>query len=192
MQQQGQPMPRVRASKKAYVQLGALLVVALVAFFVTWFLVRGGNGSGSAAVPAIGKPAIVTEVQLRALAAKTKFPVYWAGPRRGAYELTRTTDGRIYVRYLESASQIGTRVPKYLTVGTYPRKHAFLAIRRAAKRPGGVSLKIPNGGMLVFNTSRPTSVYFGYPKRNYQVEVFDPSSQQARTLVLAGRITPVA
>src|SRR5690242_1772226 len=94
VQQQAQPIPRVRASKNAYVQLGALLLVALAAFLVTWFLVRGGSSGKTAALPAIGKPAIVTESQLRALASGTKFPVYWAGPRHGAYELTRANDGR--------------------------------------------------------------------------------------------------
>jgi hypothetical protein len=30
-----------------------------------------------------------------------KHPVYWAGPRPSyTYELTRTSDGRIFVRYL--------------------------------------------------------------------------------------------
>jgi hypothetical protein len=34
-------------------------------------------------------------------------------------------------------------------------------------------------------------VYFSYPGATYQVEVFDPSAKQARTLVLAGKITPI-
>jgi hypothetical protein len=193
VQQQPQPMSRVKASplRRAHLQLGALLLVALVAFLVTWFLVRGDNGSRKVSVPAAGKPAIVSEAQLHALAAQSKFPVYWAGPKSGAYELTRTSDGRIYVRYLDSPGQLGTRAAKYLTVGTYPSKQAFLAIRRAAHRQGGLSVKIANGGLLVFNTKTPTSVYFGYPNGKYQVEVFDPSPQQARTLVLSGKITRI-
>jgi hypothetical protein len=35
------------------------------------------------------------------------------------------------------------------------------------------------------------SVYFSYPRSGYQVEVYDPSPQQARTLVLGGKITPI-
>lgn len=190
--QQRQAMPRVRTPKNAYLQLGALLGVALVAFIVTWFLMHGGSGKSSARLPAKGRPAIVTEAQLQALAKQTKFPVYWAGPKSGAaYELTRTSDGRIYIRYLQSASEVGTRSARFLTIGTYPSNHAFLRIQRAAKRKGGLSLKIGGGGMLVFNTTTPTSVYFGYPATNYQVEVYDPSPQQARTLVLGGKITPI-
>jgi hypothetical protein len=76
-------------------------------------------------------------------------------------------------------------------VGTYPSKAAFLSIRRAARRPGGLSLRLGTNGLLVFNTNTPTSVYFSYPAANYQVEVYDPSPQQARTLVLAGKIAPI-
>jgi hypothetical protein len=191
IQQQGQTVHRAKASKNAYAQLSALLLVGLIALLVSWFFMRGGNQTQSAALPAVGKPGIVNESQLRAFAAQSRFPVYWAGPRHGAYELTRAQDGRIWVRYLQSASQVGTRSAKYLTVGTYPSKHAFLAIRRAAKRPGGLSLQIRNGGLLVFNTNSPQSIHFGYPKTSYQVEVFDPSPQQARTLVLGAKVTPI-
>ena len=191
IQQQGQAVDRAKAPKNPYVQLSALLLVGLIALLASWFFMRGGNQTQSAALPAVGKPGIVDESQLHALAAHSKFPLYWAGPKQGAYELTRAQDGRVWVRYLESASQVGARSAKYLTIGTYPSKHAFLAIRRAAERPGGLSLQIPNGGLLVFNTNSPKSIYFGYPKTSYQVEVFDPSPQQARTLVLGGKITPI-
>jgi len=182
----------VRAPKNPYLQLGALLGVALVAFMITWLVMRGGNTTAAKqTLPAVGKPAIVTEAQLRTLAKQTKFQVYWAGKKSGAYELTRLGDGRIYVRYLDSASQVGTRSAKFLTVGTYPSKQAWLEIRRAAARKGGLSLKISHNGMLVFNTTAPTSVYFGYPSAKYQVEVYDPSPQLARSLVLGGKITPI-
>jgi hypothetical protein len=191
LQQQGQPAARARTRRNAVLQLGALLAVALVAFVVAWYVIGGGNNSTAVSVLVTGKPTLVTEAQLRALAQKSVFPVYWAGAKKGAYELTRTSDGRIYVRYLSSASQVGSRSAKFLTVGTYPSKAAFLSIRRAARRPGGLSLKLGANGLLVFNTNTPTSVYFSYPAATYQVEVYDPSPQQARTLVLAGKITPI-
>src|SRR5690349_21787017 len=38
---------------------------------------------------------------LTALPGVLGHPVYWAGPRAGAtYELTRSPDGRVYIRYL--------------------------------------------------------------------------------------------
>jgi hypothetical protein len=191
IQQQGQPLPRVKSPSRAYVQLAALLLVAMIAFLATWLLVRGNDKSGNVTLPAVGKPAIVTEAQLRVLAAQSKMPVYWAGPKSGAYELTRATDGRVWVRYLQSASQVGTPLAKFLTVGTYPTKTAFVGLKRAAARPGGLSLKLGKGGVLVFNTHTAKSVYFGYPKSAYQVEVYDPSAQQARSLVLGDKIAPI-
>jgi len=189
--QQGQPITRPKTLRNANVQLAALLLAALGAFIVTWLLLHGGSDKQATSLPPIGKPAIVSEAQLHKLAAQSKLPIYWAGPKSGAYELTRANDGRTWIRYLSSASQVGTRSAKYLTVGTYPTARAFVAIRRAAARPGGLSLRIDNGGLLVFNTSVPTSVYFGYPKTAYQVEVFDPSPQQARALVLENAIKPI-
>lgn len=169
--------------------VGALVAGALVALLASLFIIRG-NGA-KASVPPIGTPASVSAAQLKALARQTDHPVYWAGAKSGAYELTRTSDGRIYVRYLPTADKVGDRAANYLTVGTYQSKNAFTAIQRAAARPGAVSVKIDNGGLLVFNESTPKSVYFSYPRANYQVEVFDPSPQQARALVLGGSIEPI-
>ena len=165
------------------------LVVVVVAGLAVYFIERGGSGRTS--LPAIGTPAAVSESQLKALAAKTDHPVYWAGRKSGAYELTRTAGGRIYIRYLPSSGKVGTKSPNYLTVGTYPDPHAFRSIRRAAARKGGIALKIGGGGVAVFNEKTPTSVYFGYPGAKYQVEVYDPSPLHARALVLAGKIKPV-
>ena len=92
---------------------------------------------------------------------------------------------------MPSANKVGDRTPSYLTVGTYPTKQAFSAIKSAAARQGAVSAKIDQGGLLVFNNSTPKSVYFSYPKSGYQVEVYDPSPLQARSLVLGGSIKPI-
>ena len=44
---------------------------------------------------------------------------------------------------------------------------------------------------MVALPSHGTTVDFGYPGAKYQVEVYDPSPQQARSLVLAGTIVPI-
>jgi hypothetical protein len=186
------PSPPRTEPKRAWtlnLWLAALVGLALVAFIVALVVLKAGGGEQTS-VPA-GGPNAVSESQLEALASKTDHPIYWAGPKSGAYELTRTSDGRIYIRYLPSADKVGDRAPKYLTIGTYPTKNAFRSIRRAAARKGGVSVKLDKGGLLVFNASTPRSVYFGYPNAQYQVEVYDPSPQQARALVLAGKIKPI-
>lgn len=177
------------AERRAYVQLAVMLGVAVVALVAAWLVQRGG--STPAVPPANGKPNAVSVAQLERLAKATDHPIYWAGEKSGTYELTRTADGRVYVRYLPSQDKVGDRTPQYLTVGTYPTKTAFLAIRRAAKRKGAISLKLDRGGLLVFNTAAPKSVYFGYPNQKYQVEVYAPSPQEARALVLSGGVTPI-
>jgi len=168
--------------------LGLVMFAALVLGFVLLFR---GHDAAKATLPPVGVPAAVSESQLKALAAETDHPIYWAGPKKATYELTRTTDGRIYVRYLPSSTELGNRSPRYLTIGTYPTKRAFQAIQRAGARKGGVAVKIDHGGLLVFNQATPKSVYFGYPKTAYQVEVFDPSPMQARALVLDGSVTAI-
>ena len=168
--------------------LVAVLLIALISFGALLTL-RGHEGKPT--LPPVGSPAAVSESQLKSLASESSQPIYWAGPKHGTYELTRTTDGRTYIRYLPSADKVGDRTPNYLTVGTYPTKQAFSALRRAAARDGAVSANVDHGGLLVFNNSAPKSVYFSYPKSGYQVEVYDPSPLQARGLVLSGSIKPI-
>jgi hypothetical protein len=181
---------RTTPERRAYLLLGGLLLVAVGV--LVWLLLRGGGDERTALPAAGGGPAIVSEAQLRALAKAVRHPVYWAGSRSGAYELTRTSDGRIYIRYLPSTDKLGDRNPNYLTVGTYPTKTAYLGLSRAAHRTQAVSLKIDGGGLLVINTTTPKSVYFAYPKQPYQVEVYAPSPQQARALVLGAQIEPIS
>ena len=46
--------------------------------------------------------------ELEAVAKSLGHPVYWAGPRKGVtYELTRTTDGKVYIRYLPRGTHVG-------------------------------------------------------------------------------------
>lgn len=168
--------------------LVAVLLIALI-WFGALLTLRGHEGKTM--LPQVGSPAAVSESQLKSLASESSQPIYWAGPKHGTYELTRTTDGRTYIRYLPSADKVGDRTPNYLTVGTYPTKQAFSALRRAAARDGAVSANVDRGGLLVFNNSAPKSVYFSYPKSGYQVEVYDPSPIQARGLVLSGSIKPI-
>ena len=178
------PMPTNALS----LSLVALLLIVLI-LFGGLLLLRGHGGKTT--LPPVGTPAAVSESQLKSLASQSSQPIYWAGPKHGTYELTRTTDRRTYIRYLPSADKVGDRTPNYLTVGTYPTKQAFSALRRAAARDGAVSANVDHGGLLVFNTSAPKSVYFSHPKSGYQVEVYDPSPLQARGLVLSGSIKPI-
>jgi hypothetical protein len=168
------------------VRIGAVVALAIAAGLVAWLVVSGGKSS-----PAKRAPATAASVQdIRALAASVHHPVYWAGPRKGfKYELSRTSDGRIYIRYLPSSVAIGDTHPNYLSVGTYPVKDAVGAVRAIAKRLGGTTLTLSGGGVAVQDTKHPTSVYLAYPGSDLQIEVFDPSPSLARHLILSGRIS---
>ena len=181
----------LRTARQVRLVYFVLAIVAAAAFALAAISLALRNGQKDSSLPTGPAPAAVSEAQLEKLASQTDHPIYWAGAKSGAYELTRTTDGRIYVRYLPSAARVGDPSPKYLTVGTYPEKNAFRSIQRAARRPGAVSVKLGDDGLLVLNPSTPKSVYFGYPGANYQVEVYDPSPEEARTLVLSGTIKPI-
>lgn len=171
-----------------HLRLGALLAVGVAVFLAGWLIFGGRDGGSTEASGASSK----SESELRSLAASSSTPVYWAGPREGhTYELTRTTDGRVYVRYLPEGVEVGDPRPQFLTVGTYPRPNAWAELRRASREPGAVSRRLPNDGMMVFSRTRPTSVYLGYAGGRYQIEVYAPSPGSARRLVVSGQIVPV-
>jgi hypothetical protein len=183
--------PRPRRVQQPYLQLAVLVfAVAAVALVVVWLLLSGGHKT-TIPTPNTG-PAVVSLAQLEHLAASLDHPVYWAGPKGTfSYELTQTKDGRIFIRYLPQGVKVGDRRPDFLTVGTYSRPGAFAELTRAAHRKGSLSVKIAHGGLVVFSSNKATSVYFGYPSAKYQVEVFAPSGETARSLVLAGQIKPI-
>jgi hypothetical protein len=171
------------------VRLGALVALGLATFFVGWLMM--GRGDGSPPAPGSGASA-ASESELSSFAESVSHPVYWAGAKDdNTYELTRTTDGRVYVRYLPEGTEVGDPRSQFLTIGTYPRAGAFAELKRAARAEGAVSLKLERGGIAVFSEARPTSVYFGYPDARYQVEVYHPSPDQARRLALSGQVVPV-
>jgi hypothetical protein len=129
---------------------------------------------------------------LNALASSVRHPVYWAGSQpRFTYELSRTKDGRIYIRYLPPGVKLGDRRPNYLTVGTYPQRNAFATLRATAKKQQSPTIRLAGSGLAFQDKNRPTSVYLAYPGLAYQIEVFDPSPGRARELVASGQIKPM-
>ena len=168
-------------------RVGALLALGLATFLVGW-LFLGGDDKPSQ--PQTGASS-ATQAELREFAASASHPVYWAGPRPGqTYELTKTSDKRVYVRYLPEGAKAGDPRPQFLTIGTYPRASAYAELKRASRAEGAIARKLPQGGLAVLSKGS-SSVYFGYPDAAYQVEVYAPSPGTARNLVVAGQIVPV-
>ena len=130
--------------------------------------------------------------RLLAFARSVGHPVYWAGPQpRFTYELSRTKDGRVYVRYLPPGVEVGTSKPDYLTIGTYPQPNALATLRATAKKQHARLIGLAAGGLAFQYKSRPTSVYIAFPGSNYQIEVFDPSASVARRVVKSGQLATI-
>src|SRR3954454_5845756 len=126
---------------------------------------------------------------LSSWAATVGHPVYWAGPEQGyRYELTHTTDGRIYIRYLPAGVAVGTSAPDYLTVGTYPVKDALATVQAIGGKAGGSLLNLGGGAVAAVDPDHTLSIYIAYPDASYEVEVYDPSPRRARQLVTTGAI----
>jgi hypothetical protein len=173
-------------------------VKRLTAIAVLVALAAAGCGKKHATttVQAIGQQQTAKEVSpddLRSLSAKVGHPIYWVGEESGhIYELTQLKNGRIFVRYLPHGVPIGSPQAIYTIVGTYPVPNAYNVLKRLAKKPGELSFAAPHQGLAVFSSSRPTNVYLAYPGSNLQIEVFDPSQQHARNLILTGQVVPVS
>ena len=176
------------------VRIAALITLALACGLAAWFLLTRESAPQPAApsqARATG-PRILTADGLSAIAALRGTPVYWAGARPGTlYEVTETTKGHVYVRYLPSGTAPGDRRAAFLTVGTYPRPDAYGDVRAASRRPGAASFPLRGRGLAVYDRSRPTSIYVAFPGWTQQVEVYDPSAANALRLVESGLVRPV-
>ena len=130
-----------------------------------------------------------TAAGLAALPRTLGHELYWLGAKPGAtYELTRMSDGGMYVRYLPTGVSIGDRHPRYVTVGTYPRRGALAALQAAAATDGATTLPVSGGGLAYVPSGSSTSVYVAFPDSNVTVEVFHPDAGQARRLVTSGAL----
>lgn len=176
-----------RPARSQRFRVGAAVALAVLAGIILWLALRDTAGVPSAS-PSSRKVTSATVAQLDALAASVKHPVFWAGPKNGfTYELRRTSDGSIYVRYLPQGVKLGATKP-YLTVATYPFPGAFNALETVAKRKGVTPIHVPHDGLAAFSARDPHSVHIAYPGVDYQIEVFDPTPGSATKLVALGQV----
>jgi hypothetical protein len=170
-----------------------VLVIALIAAVVVWIAGgSGGGGGGEETVEAPGAPRIVSAGELGEAAAASGGPVYWVGERPGAeLELSEFGEARAYVRYLTGGVEAGDPKAAYLTIGTYREPHAYEELKADAKRGGGKLRKAPGGLSAWVDPASPTSVYLAKPGSEYQVEVYDPSPEEALAVALSPDLQPV-
>jgi hypothetical protein len=184
----GAHWPRIRL-------IVGVLLLLVVGECAAWMIARDHRSSTSSQVRvtsgAAGRAVAVQPAQLRRLVTQLGRALYWIGPRPDmTYELTRTPDGRVYVRYLPPGVHVGTVRP-FLTVGTYPLENAYAITRSVSKQPGSVPITVP-GGVAFYSVSKPTSVYVAFRGVDDQIEVFDPSASRVRAVVVRGLVRAAA
>jgi hypothetical protein len=166
----GEPGADTRSGFARYRVLAAV-AIAFAAIFLIWLVVRDDGSSSSDG----GSATFVSESQLKDLAASVKHPVFWVGPKNGLnYELSRTPNGAIFVRYLPDGVDAGAK-GEYLTVATYPFKGAYAAIEKVAQQQGVTPTRLVDGGIAEGSGASSKSVHVAYPGVDYQAEVFDPT-----------------
>jgi hypothetical protein len=134
----------------------------------------------------------VSVEELKALAVTLGHPIYWAGEEPSdTYELTRTRNGSVYIRYLPDGVRVGDRRPEYLTVGTYPQKGALGILKTTAAKNGVKTIDVGEGALAFVDKKHPTSVYVAYPGSDFQIEVYDPAPGRARRLLTSGQVIPL-
>ncbi len=142
---------------------------------------------GEAPVGDVG-PVSASTAELRALSVSLGHPVYWLGHWGGfTYELTKTADGRVFIRYLPRGVQVGTK-RKLLTIATYPLKDAYAITSRGASAEGVRKVTVP-GGIGFYSPSNPHSVYLAFPGINAQVQIYSPSPRLPRKLAANGKVS---
>jgi hypothetical protein len=155
-----------------------------------WLLLRGGSPSSASPVPKGAKSVRVSPKGLRTLAA-LGIPIYWVGEQPGVdYELTKTADNRVFIRYLPGGVPIGSRKP-YLTIGTYPVSNAFTVTSRLAAKRGSAPVDVGKGAVAFFSRKSPESVFLAFRGSRVQIEIYDPALGRARDLVVSGLVTAV-
>ena len=128
-----------------------MIGLAVAIGLILWLALRDTGGS-SASTSATA----VSIEQIASLASSVDHPVFWVGPRAGyTYELTRSANGAIFIRYLPQGVDVGASEP-YLTVATYPFAGAFPALQAVAKQSGSTPVKISNAGIAESSRSTRT------------------------------------
>lgn len=178
-------------AQRQEVRVGIVVAVALAIALVVWLVAIRGGGSSSKASTASIAPTAASPDRLRSLAKDVGHPIYWIGSAANTtYELTKTSSGRIFVRYLTKGVPIGTST-SYTFIGTYPFTDAYRTLQGLAKKSNDESFDAPANGLAVYSKDRPTNIYLAYPGSNVEIEVFDPSPSRARSLIREGRVAPV-
>jgi hypothetical protein len=186
--------PGKHRRRRPRVRLGAVIALAIGAGLAAWAVIgsRDTESSPSPGPVTTAKPLgpiALSASGLRTLTRTVDQPIYWAGPKAGfLYELTRTSAGKVYLRYLPPGVKVGSKQASYLIVATYPFHDPLQALENLTD---GDLLDIPGGGGAMVDRTHPESVYLAYPDVDEQIEIFDPSPRRALEVAQSGDVRPV-
>ncbi|MDZ5146140.1 hypothetical protein [Microbacterium testaceum] len=135
----------------------------------------------------VGQPKFLSETELRGYGA-SHAPVYWAGPMEDVnYEITEASSGSTFVRYVPKSESAGSQ-EEFLTVATYPEQQGFKRLQDASAEQDMGSQTTKSNALVVVNPNAPLSTYFSFPDASFQVEVFSPTPDESKQMVLDGAI----
>jgi hypothetical protein len=186
-----------RLLQRPRIRLGAVVALALGAGLIAWAVVHNRNSASSPPTPPVVGPNVVKQIGpvglsvrgLRTLAGTVKQPIYWAGSKPGyTYELIRTRDSKVFIRYLPRGVKVGNKRASFMIVATYPFANAFASLKKLS----GKQVKaVRGGGIALVDKKYPKSVHLAFRGINYQIEVYDPSPAASLRVALSGIIRPV-
>ncbi len=184
----GVPRKRRRPRRGMVAALALAALLAAGGTFAAVTLTR----DDAPALPAAGKPALLTAAVLTGVTGAVGHDVYGVAAAAGTRpEVTRSSTGDVWVRYLSGDAKLGDQRADYLTVGTYPRTDALAAAKAAAEGTKSRSAALPDGGIMLWSLERPESVYAASPGSDLLVEVYSPDPARARALVSGGAVAPL-
>jgi hypothetical protein len=174
------------------VRIGIAGLIALVVVVVVAVNLLGGDDNSSSSESSTGKVAL-SESELVARAGSLEHTAYWVGTQSGteSYELTTTTDGRIYIRYLTGGAKAGDPRPNFLTVGTYSVPDAKEALHNAETSNAGMTLTAHEGYEVLEGESGTDAYVIFDNQPELQIEIFSPNPGEANELASSGALKPL-
>jgi hypothetical protein len=162
---------------------------------VAYVIANGSSGGAASAsgIPKVGVPQILSVAQVESFASRASGPIYWVGPGHPSthLEVTTTSAGDVFVRYLTGSATAGDPRPAFTTIGTYGLANAYNIVRADGRAKGASEISVPNGGIATTSRKAPGSYYVAFPNSKFVTEVYDPSPANAHRLVISGQVTPI-
>jgi len=182
--------PIVSGMRRRSLQILAGLV-ALAAIAAVAIVVLGSTSPKSEKVTP-NKPIAASVSRLISYQKEVGHPVYWLGPFKGfTYELTQTSNGDSYIRYLKPGVKLGDPHPKWTIVGTYPAVKPYNTVRVDIVKYKLHYVPVSYHGIAVWSNAHPDNVYLAYPGLEDLIEIYDPGPAQAQKLALSSLLEPV-